>query len=59
MAERLPIGDEEVIQNAPHDALRRFYRDWYRPDLMSVVAVGDFAQIDAADAKASTLQRER
>src|SRR5690606_28331355 len=23
-------------------ALRRFYRDWYRPDLMAVVAVGDF-----------------
>ena len=41
-AERLPIGDEEIIQNAPHDVLRRFYRDWYRPDLMALVAVGDF-----------------
>mgnify|MGYP006175996765 CR=1 FL=1 len=22
--------------------LRRFYTDWYRPDLMAVIAVGDF-----------------
>jgi zinc protease len=41
-AERLVIGDKEVLQTAPHDVLRRFYRDWYRPDLMAVVAVGDF-----------------
>ncbi len=40
-AERLPIGDPDVLQNAPHDALRRFYQTWYRPDLMAVVAVGD------------------
>ncbi|MGD8377087.1 MAG: insulinase family protein [Acidobacteriota bacterium] len=41
-AERLPIGDEAVIRSAAHQRLRAFYRDWYRPDLMSVVAVGDF-----------------
>ncbi len=41
-AERLPIGDVEIIQHAPVEALRRFYRDWYRPDLMAVIAVGDF-----------------
>ncbi|MCP3959893.1 MAG: insulinase family protein [bacterium] len=41
-AERMTIGDVETLQNAPHDTLRRFYRDWYRPDLMAVVAVGDF-----------------
>lgn len=41
-ADRLPIGDTTVIKNAPPEALRRFYRDWYRPDLMAVVAVGDF-----------------
>jgi zinc protease len=41
-AERLPIGKPEVIRAAPVEALRRFYRDWYRPDLMAVVAVGDF-----------------
>jgi len=41
-AERLPIGKPEIIRNFDHDTLRRFYRDWYRPDLMAVVAVGDF-----------------
>ena len=41
-AERLPIGKEEVLQGAPHETLRKFYRDWYRPDLMAVAAVGDF-----------------
>nr|MBX2817414.1 insulinase family protein [Saprospiraceae bacterium] len=40
-ADRLPIGTREVINNAPYDALKRFYRDWYRPDLMSLVVVGD------------------
>ena len=42
-AERLPIGRREVLERFPHEALRRFYRDWYRPDLMAVIAVGDFA----------------
>ena len=41
-AERLPIGEPEVLENAPYEALRRFYETWYRPDLMAVVAVGDF-----------------
>jgi zinc protease len=40
-AERLPIGKEEVLRSFQPDTLRRFYRDWYRPDLMAVVAVGD------------------
>ena len=25
----------------PREALTRFYRDWYRPDLMAVIVVGD------------------
>ena len=41
-AERLPIGDPEMLREAPPQRLRDFYRDWYRPDLMAVVAVGDF-----------------
>ncbi|MGE0547652.1 MAG: M16 family metallopeptidase [Kofleriaceae bacterium] len=40
-ADRLPIGDPEVIKKAPRDAMVRFYKDWYRPDLMAVIAVGD------------------
>jgi len=40
-ADRLPIGTREIINGAPYDALKRFYRDWYRPDLMALVVVGD------------------
>jgi zinc protease len=40
-AERLPIGTFENLETFPHERLRRFYADWYRPDLMAVVAVGD------------------
>ena len=41
-ADRLPIGKTDIIESFPHDRLRKFYQDWYRPDLMAVVAVGDF-----------------
>ena len=41
-ARRLPIGTKESIETANAERLRRFYQDWYRPDLMAVVAVGDF-----------------
>ena len=48
-ATRLPIGTEESILKAQPSVLRRFYNDWYRPDLMAVIAVGDFdvAQVEA------------
>jgi zinc protease len=41
-ADRLPIGKPEIIQHGKADRLKQFYTDWYRPDLMAVVAVGDF-----------------
>jgi zinc protease len=41
-AERLPIGSPDVLRSFRPDDLTRFYRDWYRPDLMAVIAVGDF-----------------
>lgn len=44
--ERLPIGTRESIESFPPDALKRFYKDWYRPDLMAVIAVGDFNPSD-------------
>ncbi len=43
-ADRVPIGKTDVIQSFKPDRLRRFYADWYRPNLMAVVAVGDFDQ---------------
>jgi zinc protease len=41
-AERLPIGKKEILDTFRYETLRRFYKDWYRPDLMAVIAVGDF-----------------
>ena len=40
--DRLPIGDIEIIKNFSYDTARRFYDDWYRPDLMGIIVVGDF-----------------
>ena len=47
-AERLPIGQKATLETFKPAAIARFYADWYRPDLMAVVAVGDFdpAQIE-------------
>jgi zinc protease len=41
-AERLPIGKKVVLDTFKQQTLQRFYKDWYRPDLMAVIAVGDF-----------------
>ncbi len=49
-AERLPIGKKEVLESFDYETLRKFYRDWYRPDLMAVVAVGDI-DVDAMEKK--------
>ena len=48
-ADRLPIGNPEIIRTFTYDRLKKFYTDWYRPDLMAVIAVGDFdpAKIEA------------
>ena len=40
--ERIPIGLKSVLETYKPATLRRFYDTWYRPDLMAVVAVGDF-----------------
>ena len=40
-ADRVPIGVPAVIESATRDQLVRFYKDWYRPDLMAVIVVGD------------------
>lgn len=53
-AVRMPIGTKESLEGFNQEALRRFYRDWYRPDLMAVVAVGDFDP----DSVVSLIKRE-
>ncbi len=40
-ANRLPIGKIDIIDTAHYDVVKRFYHDWYRPDLMAVIIVGD------------------
>jgi zinc protease len=39
---RMPIGMAEVIEKAPRKQFVEFYNDWYRPDNLAVIAVGDF-----------------
>lgn len=45
-ADRLPIGKKEILEKFKYDKIVSFYKDWYRPDLMSVIVVGD---IDVAE----------
>jgi zinc protease len=40
-AERLPIGKEEIIADAPRSEFVDFYRTWYRPENITVLLVGD------------------
>ncbi len=40
-AKRDIIGDTAIISSFPYDTLRAYYHKWYRPDLQSVVIVGD------------------
>ncbi len=48
-AERLPIGKDSILKTFKPESIKAFYKDWYRPDLMAVVAVGDFdvAKVEA------------
>ena len=46
---RLPIGKDSIIKNFPPDAIRRYYKDWYRTDLMAVMIVGDITKEKAME----------
>ncbi|MEM1442112.1 MAG: pitrilysin family protein, partial [Verrucomicrobiota bacterium] len=41
VSQRMPIGIEEVISNAPRERFVEFYENWYTPNRMAVVVVGD------------------
>lgn len=49
-----PIGSMEVVKNFPPQALRDYYKKWYRPDLQGIVIVGDF-DAAAMEAKVKAL----
>lgn len=40
-AQRLPIGKMDIISTVPRQRVVDFYETWYRPELMTVVIVGD------------------
>ena len=49
-AERDPIGLTEILETAPVEQLQAYYERWYRPDLMAIVAVGQF-DVEEIEAK--------
>ena len=48
-SKRLPIGVDSIIKNAKYETLRRFYKEWYRPNLMAVIVVGDIEPAKAEE----------
>ncbi|MFH7017288.1 M16 family metallopeptidase [Flavobacterium sp. FlaQc-47] len=40
-SQRDVIGDLDIINNFKYEDLRSYYKKWYRPDLQSVIVVGD------------------
>ncbi|OCG35376.1 M16 family metallopeptidase [Gilliamella sp. Gris1-4] len=41
-ADRAPIGSLDIIKNAPVEEAKTFYSNWYQPQRMSLVVVGNF-----------------
>lgn len=66
-ANRLPIGTEEVVMKFDPKLIRQFHQDWYRPDLQSIIIVGDVdpAQMESevkrlfSDMRVSNKPKER
>jgi zinc protease len=38
---RLPIGKDDTLKSFKPKTLKRFYKNWYRPDLEAVIVIGD------------------
>ncbi|MGJ8677007.1 MAG: M16 family metallopeptidase [Akkermansiaceae bacterium] len=47
LADRFPIGTEEVIKTAPRSAFTDFYSEYYIPSRMTFVYTGDFDAVEA------------
>ena len=41
ISSRMPIGTDEVISSAPRERFVEFYENWYTPNRMAVIVVGD------------------
>ena len=46
-AYRQPGGKDSIVLGADPQLIKDFYKDWYRPNLMAVVVVGDLATTEA------------
>lgn len=46
---RLPIGTEEVITQAPRERFVEFYENWYTPNRMAIIVVGDIEKDEIED----------
>jgi zinc protease len=57
ISQRWPIGDLEIIRNAPRERFVEFYNAYYRPSRATFVAVGDF-DVDVMEAKIRGRLRE-
>ncbi|MGL4992761.1 MAG: M16 family metallopeptidase [Bacteroidales bacterium] len=53
-ANRLPIGDINIIRTFPYDVLRDYYHQWYRPDQQGILVVGDI-DVDKVESKIKTM----
>ncbi|MHA4810232.1 M16 family metallopeptidase [Flavitalea flava] len=66
-ADRLPIGRDSILTRFKPETIRRFFHDWYRPDLQALIIVGDINVDEAekmvkttfADLKNPARERER
>jgi zinc protease len=50
IADRLPIGDLDIIRTAPRERFVAFYDAYYRPSRATMIAVGDF-DVDVMEQK--------
>lgn len=48
ISHRMPIGTEEVIKKAPRERFVEFYENWYTPNRMAIIVVGDI-KVDAIE----------
>lgn len=53
-ATRDVIGDINVINNFNHQEIKDYYHKWYRPDLQSIIIVGDI-DVDQVEQKIKTM----
>jgi zinc protease len=53
-AERNVSGNIEIIKSFPYEALRNYYKKWYRPDLQAIAVVGDI-NVDEIESKIKSL----